>query len=200
MRTKSAKKRQEIVEVAAQLFREVGYERTSMDDILARVGRSKATLYNYFPSKETLFLEVVFAPIEQDLQAVYSVLDGPLDDIVALLLEFGRRALTLAFRSDVMAAQRLTVTEGNRFDIGPRGYKLAYLPSLQRVAGFMSRAMQAGYLRQADPVVAAQQLSALLEADWVQRVLYCVNDVQEEGNIEANVQRAVGAFLAIYRS
>jgi len=48
MQTKTGKRRQAILDVAAGLFAELGYERVSMAAIAARTGRSKATLYNYF--------------------------------------------------------------------------------------------------------------------------------------------------------
>lgn len=200
MKTKSAKKRQAIVDVAAQLFREVGYERTSMADILERVGGSRATLYNHFPSKEVLFLETAFAPIEKESIAVHDVLDGPLDDIEELLLEFGRRGLELAYSPDVIAARRLTISEATRFNIGPLGYQVGYLPLLNRLAGFMERAMAAGLLRETSPILAALQLSALMEAELIQRLLYAVIEPGEDLDIPAKVRRAVDAFMAIYRA
>ena len=39
-----------------------------MSEICTRLGGSKATLYNYFPSKEALFLEVMFQASEADFQ------------------------------------------------------------------------------------------------------------------------------------
>jgi AcrR family transcriptional regulator len=51
MRVKSDTRREAILEIAKDLFREVGYERASMAMISARVGGSKATLYSYFKSR-----------------------------------------------------------------------------------------------------------------------------------------------------
>ncbi|MCD4482957.1 TetR/AcrR family transcriptional regulator, partial [Chromobacterium vaccinii] len=59
MRTKSENKRQGLVAAATEVFVERGYEAASMSEISARAGGSKATLYNYFPSKEALFLDVM---------------------------------------------------------------------------------------------------------------------------------------------
>ncbi|CAG1012445.1 partial putative HTH-type transcriptional regulator YvdT, partial [Anaerolineales bacterium] len=59
MAKKSDTKRQHILAVAAEAFQEYGFERTSMSEICARVGGSKATLYNYFSSKDELFFEVM---------------------------------------------------------------------------------------------------------------------------------------------
>ena len=58
MRVRTEDKRQEIIEIAAQLFEDLGYDRTSMSLISERVGGSKATLYGYFKSKEELLLAV----------------------------------------------------------------------------------------------------------------------------------------------
>ena len=45
MRMRTEEKKQEIIRIAAELFEQLGYERTSMSAIAARVGGSKATLY-----------------------------------------------------------------------------------------------------------------------------------------------------------
>ena len=55
VRTKSDEKRRDIIQVAAESFEELGYERTSMLTIAERMRGSKQTLYNYFESKEELF-------------------------------------------------------------------------------------------------------------------------------------------------
>jgi TetR/AcrR family transcriptional regulator, cholesterol catabolism regulator len=54
----SVKRRHEIVQKAAELFDDVGYHVTSMDDIARAVGLAKPTLYHYFPSKESILLAV----------------------------------------------------------------------------------------------------------------------------------------------
>ena len=44
---------------AAELFAERGYAGASMTDIARRVGVRKPSLYNYYPSKEELFMELL---------------------------------------------------------------------------------------------------------------------------------------------
>ena len=46
---------EKIVETAAQLFVEKGYEQTSIQDILDVSGLSKGGLYHHFKSKEQIF-------------------------------------------------------------------------------------------------------------------------------------------------
>jgi len=49
----------EIFNAAIKLFAEIGYERTTMDDIAAGASVAKGTLYYYFKSKDDLFCFVV---------------------------------------------------------------------------------------------------------------------------------------------
>lgn len=57
----------EIVNVAAELFREKGFMATSLEDIASEVGMYKGSLYHYIDSKEDLLLAVVREPAEQIL-------------------------------------------------------------------------------------------------------------------------------------
>jgi AcrR family transcriptional regulator len=50
---------QELLTAALEFFVERGYAATRLDDVAARAGVSKGTLYLYFPSKEDLFRAVV---------------------------------------------------------------------------------------------------------------------------------------------
>ena len=61
MRKKTEMKRKAILKVAHEVFCERGYEKTSMNEIAARLGGSKTTLYGYFSSKKLLFQEVMSA-------------------------------------------------------------------------------------------------------------------------------------------
>ena len=51
-------RRAEICRTAAQIFRERGYDATSVSDIAPALGITKAGLYHYFDSKEALLFEI----------------------------------------------------------------------------------------------------------------------------------------------
>jgi AcrR family transcriptional regulator len=51
--------RGKLLTAAAQEFAQAGFERASVDAISLAAGYAKGTIYNYFPSKEDLFLAVV---------------------------------------------------------------------------------------------------------------------------------------------
>ncbi|WP_198972925.1 TetR/AcrR family transcriptional regulator, partial [Xylophilus sp. ASV27] len=49
----------ELLEAALDVFVEKGYAAARVDEVAARAGVSKGTLFLYFPSKEELFKEVI---------------------------------------------------------------------------------------------------------------------------------------------
>ena len=51
-------RRQQLLDVAARLFRERGYHVTSMRDIAREVGMLSGSIYYHFPSKEEMLLAV----------------------------------------------------------------------------------------------------------------------------------------------
>ena len=53
-------RKQEILEVAAELFREKGYAASTMRDIADKVGIEAASLYNHISSKKGLLNEICF--------------------------------------------------------------------------------------------------------------------------------------------
>lgn len=60
-----AEKRQLIFDAAREMITDRGFDRTTMDDIAARAGVGKGTLYNFFESKEDLFLSLVLDGFER---------------------------------------------------------------------------------------------------------------------------------------
>ncbi|MGW4340349.1 TetR/AcrR family transcriptional regulator [Rhodococcus koreensis] len=51
--------REDLLDAAGVLFGEKGYAATSIDDIVARAGASRATLYAHFPGKDALLSAIV---------------------------------------------------------------------------------------------------------------------------------------------
>jgi AcrR family transcriptional regulator len=57
--TKRDRTRASLVEAAAQLIAEQGYERTSLEQVASRAGMTRGAIYGNFKNKEELFLAVV---------------------------------------------------------------------------------------------------------------------------------------------
>ena len=198
MRAKTETRRQAILDSAAQVFQETGFERATMAAICERLGYSKATLYNYFASKEELFSAVVFGATEAEFQASLAALDTTVGEMTEVLENFGRGLLTLLYSPQVQAVRRLIVAEAGRSDLGRQCYELGPVRNEAALALFLQQAMDAGQLRQADARIAALHLRGLLEAEWLDRFLFRVLPPITAQDIHATVARAVAAFMAAY--
>lgn len=78
----------ELLAAALDLFVEKGYAATRVEEVAARAGVSKGTLFLYFPSKEELFKAVVRENISGRMvewNAAFESFQGPTADMIRLL-------------------------------------------------------------------------------------------------------------------
>lgn len=200
--TKRDAKRQAILDTAYRLFRAQGFDRTSVSQITAAVGGSKATIYSHFPSKEGLFVECMTAAAEDFItwitEQAFVQPDASGTDPAAVLREYGVRYLAFVSSPDIVAARRLLIAEASRSAIGKLFY--AKLGALRRqVEAFLSQFMASGALRRDDPRLAAEHLRGLLEAEILEPLLlHARDDSPDEKEIAWAAERAIAAFLRAY--
>ena len=72
-------KREKLLGEAAKLFAQRGYNQADMAELATRAGVAKGSLYNYFESKQELYLYVCRDGLERSRQAVYGGLDPDWD-------------------------------------------------------------------------------------------------------------------------
>lgn len=200
-KTRTDAKRQAILDVAEQVFAEFGFERASMSEICARVGGSKATLYNHFPSKEMLFFEVMEVMDQvtgAEFDAAHSAIDPSTEDMAESLRHFGESFLSFLYSPKMQSQRHLAIAEAGRTKLGRVVYERGVLRSQTLVAEFLGAAMRLGKLRQADPDVAARHLYGLLESELVDRFLFQLLGEVSAEEIRAVTGRAVEVFLAAY--
>lgn len=198
MKKKTEAKRQAILDVAAQVFREFGFKGTLMSEIRARLGGSKSTLYNYFPSKEELFFEVVSTSTEAEFDMVHDALALSTDNMDESLKHFGERFLTFLYSPQIKAQRHLAISESGRTELGRIVYERGVLRTQALVTEFLRAAMRLGKLKQADPVVATRHLSSLLEAELIDRFLFQQMGEVSTEEIKSITARAIDVFMAAY--
>jgi len=72
-------KRERVLRTASQLFASRGFNQTDMDEIAKRSGVAKGSLYNYFQSKDELFLFVCRNAIARSREATWGEVEGDWD-------------------------------------------------------------------------------------------------------------------------
>ncbi|HEY8608366.1 MAG TPA: TetR/AcrR family transcriptional regulator [Noviherbaspirillum sp.] len=197
MRVKSDTKRQAILDAAAEGFRELGVERTSMSEIAARVGGSKATLYSYFASKEELVLEILLAIGEQHGKQAYAALKAA-PDIRTGLTDFGVGHLKFVTNPDTMAIIRLAIAEGGRSGLGRQFYERGPRQLLLELSIYLQELIDRGELSNGNAAQMACHLKALYEAEIFDQHLFGAIDSKEDTDLEVIARRAVEAFLSLY--
>ena len=199
MKVRTEARRNVILEAAVALFKELGYERSSMNELAKRLGGSKATLYGYFASKEELFRAVVqtvavshLAEAAAELQEVSETAT-----LESQLMRFGERMLfVLTNDADALAVYRMVLAEAGRSDVGQQFQESGPTEYIRTLAGFMESAMARGELRRMDPHVTALQFTALVTAETQRRLFQANPEPVSVEEIRALVERAVEMFLA----
>lgn len=196
MRVRTDERRQAIVAAAWEVFRENGFERTTMSDISERVGGSKATLYGYFQSKDELFAAALEAVIGETAPRVFAGLwdEG---DIETRLLEFGHIYMKARMQDEMIDIERALIAEGARSELGERLRRQFVQPYWRRLASVFNHEMRAARMRRADPLVATWQFRGMIEGELAERRLHGDQTITDAA-VEKSVADGVQAFLRAY--
>ncbi len=91
-----------------------GFDKTSMAEITALVGGSKATIYSHFPSKEELFVECMMATLENYMSGTLKHLEASRGDPGAALRNFGTSVLNFICSPEQVPVYGWTAKENKR--------------------------------------------------------------------------------------
>ncbi|GIG34950.1 TetR/AcrR family transcriptional regulator [Cellulomonas pakistanensis] len=149
-----------ILDAAADLFLEAGYDRTSLARVATAAGVSRATLFKQFPSKAALFEATVLAaggPPEGELPAARS------GDLVAGLVQLGRAYADVLARPRMARLMRTIIAESPRFpELRERTFDFGTLPVLRALRQHLVDAREGAVGRDVDPEVAATQFLGMI--------------------------------------
>lgn len=86
-------KRDAVLRAAVQMFNEKGFHQTSLDDVAARLGVSKPTIYHYLGNKDQVLFECVTMGLSQLLEAAQASQERSgqgIDRLVAFLTRYAQ--------------------------------------------------------------------------------------------------------------
>jgi AcrR family transcriptional regulator len=198
MRVRTEAKREAIVEVAAAVFGRMGFERSSMDQIAAEAGASKATVYGYFGSKQELFLAVIRDAAERRLGPAFLEFGQDNPDIAVPLRRFGIGLVSFLCSPEGLQYTRMIVAEAGQSEIGCVFFDSGPKKGDEALAAFLGGEMEAGRLRRAEPLVAARHCIALMAAELHWPMLYGATKRVTRDQIRRAVDNGVDVFLAAY--
>lgn len=195
MRVKTDARRNAIAAAAWESFRENGFERTTISEITARAGGSKATIYGYFPSKDELFSAAIEYGLRDASTEPYREL-AKSGSLAQRLLRFARADLKIRLSPDMIAIERMLVAEAERSHVNSVLRDKSFLRR-RLLADQLEIEMEQGRLRDADPIRAAIHLLALIEFDARDGLLYGDTSVTP-AMIDEQIHQGIDAFLRAY--
>ncbi|HEY2513804.1 MAG TPA: TetR/AcrR family transcriptional regulator [Polyangiaceae bacterium] len=158
----------ELIAAALQCFAERGFAATRLDDVAARAGVSKASVYLYFESKEKLFEAVVRAAVTPSLDRATALVDafeGATPDLVRMLLFVFESVLDSPFP----AIAKLVISESGNFpELARTWADLVLRRGMSLVQRVIERGVERKEFRPVDPKAAMPLVVApvVLLAIW----------------------------------
>ena len=95
-----------ILENAAELFAEKGFDRVSLEEIGARIKLSKASLYHYVKSKEDIIVQLQVRALDQAIEVLEAALESDLPTLEKLQKAV-RALIAIATQKDIIAYYRV---------------------------------------------------------------------------------------------
>jgi TetR/AcrR family transcriptional regulator, mexJK operon transcriptional repressor len=199
--SRSARKRQGIIEAATAAFLRNGYLGTSMDEIAALAGVSKQTVYKQFADKERLFTEIVLGTIdhvgEPFFGGIGALEDG--DDLEADLRNVAGRLIRVVSDPQLLQLRRLVIGEAGRFpELGRSYYERGPGRSSEMLASQFQVLAERGLLRLEDAQLAAQQFNWLILSIPLNQAMFSVDLDFTQAELDRYADEAVRIFLAAY--
>ena len=196
-RVRTEEKRDEIVQIASELFEQHGYDRCSMAALSERLGGSKATLYGYFPSKEDLLRAVLQCQIASDFDRIMDEFhENP--NLREGLIELGIAYHNKRLSALPVANIRSIVNQPPGSTMGKEFYDSIIRPAFESKAAIFEQLMDEGRLKRADPWVVIMHWKGLNDWDLFERRIIGAISGPEDVDVKKVATLAADAFLKLY--
>jgi TetR/AcrR family transcriptional regulator, mexJK operon transcriptional repressor len=202
-RDRSADKRSSILNAAAEIFLNGGYLGTSMDEIAAKAGVAKQTVYAHFSNKRDLFVAMVSALTRQASDRVHVGVpefhEG--DDVKCYLTDYAVRQLRIVLTPRIVRLRRLVISEVSRFpELGEALYSGGPGRAIISLAAIFGRLAECGVLAIRNPSLAASQFNWLVMSAPLNRAMLLGDDaIPSASELQKHAAESVQLFLAAYR-
>jgi len=114
-RSSASRRRRQILDAALVVFLAEGYTAARMDDVAARAGVAKGTIYLHFTDKEALFRSLIqeeIGPVVAGGESMAAAFEGSTRDLLRQLAGVLQRQILETHRADIL---RLVLSEAPRF-------------------------------------------------------------------------------------
>jgi AcrR family transcriptional regulator len=147
----------ELIAAALEVFVEKGFAATRLDDVAARAGVSKGTVYLYFKSKEALFKSVIetgLTPAIEIAEALAAETERPAAELLRRFVEIWWRSMGA---TPLGSLPKLLVAESRNFPEVAQWFHDAILRRAQKaMVRIIEVGIARGEFREVDPDITAR--------------------------------------------
>ena len=189
----------ELTTAALDLFVEKGFAATRLDDVAARAGVSKGTLYLYFDSKEALFKAVVEEGIVPLLVAAEQQMQDYQGASEALLRHFLRGWWEQIGGTRLSGLPKLIFSEARNFPEVAQYYHDKVIARGRALLGrVLQRGVEQGEFRRLDVETAVDVIFAplMMLVIWRSTLSYCGREIDPEAFLQTHFELLLDGLLA----
>jgi TetR/AcrR family transcriptional repressor of mexJK operon len=193
--TRLEARRRAFLEAGTAVFLEKGYGNATLDDVIARSGGSRQTLYALFGGKQGLF-EVILSDTSSKIFGtpnIEDMLGQPPDQV---LVELGIRYLQTVTSPVAVGLFRLLIAESMTMPhLAKRFWEIGPNRDLTLLNRYFVHQARRGILQLTDPERAAQQFWGMLRGNYYLQCSLGLCEPPETEEIKAFAESAVSRFL-----
>lgn len=195
---RKGRKFEQVLQGARTVFLAEGFNSANMDHVAKASGVSKATLYSYFPDKESLFAVVVQNECALQAEHAMQLIDqtAPPADVLT-----GAGQHLLGFMTSELGQRmfRMCMIGAEKFpELGLAFYNSGPMVVREKLSGYFEGAVARDELCIPDANLAADQFAELCKADIFPKMLFGVQTEFHAEEINRIIDAAVETFLARY--
>jgi len=165
------KKKNLILEAAAEVFARRGFHGSTVEEIAQRAGVGKGTIYEYFSSKKDLFHQLITAVMEEMITDLRKRIDqaGEVQEKLRILVEEG---LNHFQRLEQISKILMTEVKNARDEEIKEIFLQKHESIIGLISGVIEEGMKEGRFRQVDKLLAAQLFIGTLSSIIVSTTIY----------------------------
>ena len=196
---RGTERREALLAAADELFLQHGFDGVSLDSLVAHVGGSKASIYQYFGCKKGLLVALVQRRHECFFSENALPTELGTNTLRAVLLETAFKLFNAFNQSDKIAFMRLIVRESQRDpEIGRIAYELGPVRGQSTMAKILTEADARGEIHCPRPYESALFFGGFLQhIKW--RLLIGLTPIEDHLDINRFFEFSVDHFIAAHQ-
>jgi len=180
-----------IMAAARKMFRKLGFEKTSMEDIAREIGRGKGTVYYYYKSKEEIFRLVAGAEFSELINTINEAMNGV--DTVSEKVAVFFITMSKVLREKVVLYSVMLKEHKAYMDPFSAFWKETYAAEIKMIKDLLAEGVKNGEFKsvsEKDCSALAEGLNMLWGGMEAEVIMFGMQPLEE-----SKIEKIIGAFI-----